>query len=189
MVYIIDNKTIKKIKLLCSVLERIEADKVAKQSQVLWSACQALHRAVKSSTPGLSWREQIKPLQKEIDAIKKAASKFIPVQLYVKSSRSECEGDSDELVAVVLAAIPEEARVRGVYPEDAIRERFLKVEKVAKKVALVPADGGRLPLFFLSFLQSFFLLKADNPIPQAELEDEQTDFAKLDTYDILQRAR
>lgn len=78
---------------------------------------------------------------------------------------------------------------RGVYPEGAIRERFLKVERVARRLALVPEDGGRLPLYFLSFLQSMLLINAPNPIPQAELADEKIDFSKLDTYDILQRAR
>ncbi|GLV41965.1 mitofilin [Carabus blaptoides fortunei] len=154
-----------------AIIERVEADKIAHQSQVLWSACQALHRAVKTTVPGMVWKEQVKPLNAEIEAIKKAAA------------------EGDELVDTVLSAIPQEALERGVYPEGAIRERFLKVERVARRLALVPEDGGRLPLYFLSFLQSMLLINAANPIPQAELADEKIDFSKLDTYDILQRAR
>lgn len=56
-----------------SHVDRVEADKMAHQSQVLWSACQALHRAVKTSVPGVAWADQMKPLEAEIDAIKKAA--------------------------------------------------------------------------------------------------------------------
>lgn len=97
--------------------------------------------------------------------------------------------DGDELVRVVLNGIPEEAISRGVFPEDAIRERFLKVERVAKRVALIPEEGGRLPLYFLSFLQSMLLIPSVNPIPQTELNDEKTDFSKLNTFEILQRAR
>lgn len=49
---------------------------------------------------------------------------------------------NDELVAVVIDAIPKEAKERGVFPEDALRERFLKVEKVARTVDLVPSEGN-----------------------------------------------
>lgn len=98
-------------------------------------------------------------------------------------------GKGDDLVQAVLAGIPEEAKIRGVYPEDALRERFLKVEKVARNVALIPAEGARLHLYILSYIQSLLLLKAANPIPQAELNDEVVDFSTLSTNDILQRAR
>lgn len=93
------------------------------------------------------------------------------------------------MVATVLSGIPKEAISRGVYPEGAIRERFLKVERVAKRLALVPEDGGRLPLYLLSYIQSILLINNANPIPQAELADEKINFSELDTYDILQRAR
>lgn len=62
---------------LSYVSERVEADKIAHQSQVLWSACQALHRAVKTTLPGMAWKDQIKPLNAEVEAIKKAAGKYI----------------------------------------------------------------------------------------------------------------
>lgn len=96
---------------------------------------------------------------------------------------------NDELVKVVINGIPTMAKERGVYPEDALRERFLKVERACRHLALVPEGGARLPLHFLSYIQSILLLNAASPIPQAELDDEKTDFSKLSTNDILQRAR
>lgn len=54
-------------------LARLEADKVARQSQALWSACQALYRSVRAGCPGISWKHQLRPLTPEITAIKKAA--------------------------------------------------------------------------------------------------------------------
>lgn len=95
----------------------------------------------------------------------------------------------DELVHAVLAGIPKEATERGIFPEDALRERFIKVEKLAKSLALVPENGGRLPLYILSWFQSKLLFDATCPIPQAELNDEKVDFSKLSTSEILQRAR
>ncbi|XP_044267340.1 MICOS complex subunit Mic60 isoform X1 [Tribolium madens] len=150
---------------------RDAADKAAKQSQVLWAACQALLRAIKSGCPGIPWKDQLRPLSPEITLVQKAAAK------------------GDELVEAVINGIPKEAKERGVFPEDALRERFLKVEDVARRVALVPEEGGALPLHILSYIQAFFLIKNPSPIPQAELNDEAVDFSQLSTNEILQRAR
>lgn len=97
--------------------------------------------------------------------------------------------EGDELVTVVLQSLPKEALARGVYPEDALRERFINVERVARKVALVPEEGASLPVYLLSYLQSMLIMRPDNPISQEELENKVFDFSKLDTYDVLNRAR
>ncbi|XP_049777643.1 MICOS complex subunit Mic60 isoform X2 [Schistocerca cancellata] len=150
---------------------RAEADKKAAQAQLLWSAAQSLHSALKAGVPGEPWTRQLRPLEDDVLALRKAAV------------------EGDELVEAVLAAIPKEAVARGVYPEDALRERFLKVERIARRLALLPERGGSLPLYFFSYLQSLFLINAVDPIPQAELSDEPVNLAHLDTFDILQRAR
>lgn len=92
-------------------------------------------------------------------------------------------------MAVVLTGMPAEAKERGVYPEDALRERFLKVQQVARKLALVPPEGGSLIIYFLSFLQAALITTPSNVISKEELEDQEFDFSKLDTYDILNRAK
>ncbi|CAH1114045.1 unnamed protein product [Psylliodes chrysocephalus] len=151
--------------------EKHRSEEAAKQGQVLWSACQSLLGALTIGCPGLTWKDQIRPLDPEIRAVEKAAV------------------EKDDLVSAVVNGIPKEARDRGVYPEDALRERFLKVEKVARTVALIPAEGASLPIHLLSFLQSLLLIRAASPIPQAELNDEKVDVSKLNTIEILQRAR
>ncbi|KAG5895708.1 hypothetical protein JTB14_021401 [Gonioctena quinquepunctata] len=154
-----------------AIKEKNDADQSSKQAQILWSTCQALLRAIKAGCPGLPWKDQIRPLEPEITAVEKAAA------------------ENDDLVCAVINGIPKEAKDRGVFPEDALRERFLKVEKVARTVALVPEEGAALPIHILSYLQSFLLIKAASPIPQNELNDEKVDFGKLNTNEILQRAR
>ncbi|XP_028130674.1 MICOS complex subunit Mic60 isoform X3 [Diabrotica virgifera virgifera] len=154
-----------------AITEKNNADAASRQAQVLWSACQSLLRAIKAGCPGLSWKEQIRPLEPEITAVQKAAA------------------DHDGLVNAVIEGIPKEARERGVYPEDALRERFLKVEQVARTVALIPEEGAALPVHLLSYLQSLILIKAASPIPQSELNNEIIDVSTLNTNDILQRAR
>lgn len=150
--------------------ERADAEKSAHQAQALWGACQSLWSSIRSGQPGKSWREQLRPLRDEISAVGRAA-------------------EGDELVGVVLKGLPEQAKGRGVYPEDALRERFIKVEEVARRLALIPAEGARLPMYFLSYLQAALIARPDVPISKDELENKPFDFGKLDTYDILNRAR
>lgn len=152
-------------------LVRADADKSAQRAQALWSACISLWNSVKYGDPTVSWDKRIRPLEKEIKAIGTAAA------------------EGDKLVLTVLKTIPEEVKQRGVYPEDALRERFLKVEKMARRLALVPGDGARLPTYILSYLQSMFIVSQDSAISKEELHDQEIDFSKLDTYDILNRAR
>ncbi|KAH8256479.1 hypothetical protein KR032_010911 [Drosophila birchii] len=151
-------------------MERADAERTANQAQGLWAACQALWASVRSATPGVHYSEKLRPLKNEINAIAKVAK-------------------GDDLVAAVLQSMPQEAQERGVYPEDALRERFLNVERVARRLALVPEEGGSLPIYFLSYLQSLFIMRPDNPISKDELENKPFDYSKLDTYDILNRAR
>ncbi|XP_033232206.1 MICOS complex subunit Mic60 isoform X2 [Belonocnema kinseyi] len=151
--------------------ERIKQEKGACDAQMLWSACQALARAVKVAPPGAPTDQAVRPLEPEIIAVSKAAPK------------------EDPLVKAVIEGIPDEATKRGVFPEDALRERFLKVEKMARRLALLPEEGASLPVYLLSYLQSFLIIQTINPIPKSELEDAPIDIESLNTYDILQRAR
>ncbi|XP_017020601.1 MICOS complex subunit Mic60 [Drosophila kikkawai] len=153
-----------------ALAERADAERTANQAQALWAACQALWASVRTATPGVHYSEKLRPLKNEINAISKVA-------------------EGDDLVAAVLQSMPKEAQERGVYPEDALRERFLNVERVARRLALVPEEGAGLPIYFLSYLQSLFILRPDNPISKDELENKPFDYSKLDTYDILNRAR
>ncbi|XP_024217681.2 MICOS complex subunit Mic60-like [Halyomorpha halys] len=95
----------------------------------------------------------------------------------------------DEMVDAVVASIPQEARLRGVYPDSVLRNRFLNVERVAKRVALLPDGGASLPIMLLSYIQSFFIINPANPIPPKELANQPVEVGKFNTFEILQRAR
>ncbi|XP_020296107.1 MICOS complex subunit Mic60 isoform X7 [Pseudomyrmex gracilis] len=157
--------------LVAALKARIEEEKGASNVQILWSACQALARAVKVAPPGAPKDQILRPLAPEIRAVCKAAPK------------------EDPLVHAALQSIPGEAAKRGVLPEDVLRARFLKIEGVARRLAMVPEEGAALPVYLLSYLQNFLIIKTANPIPKCELEDEPIDVDLLNTYDILQRAR
>ncbi|CAK9824433.1 MICOS complex subunit Mic60 [Anthophora retusa] len=150
---------------------RMEEEKGASNAQILWSACQALARAVKSAPAGAPVEETIRPLEPEIKALIKAAPK------------------EDALVQAVIRGIPEEAAKRGVFPENVLRARFLKVQETARQLAMVPEEGAALPVYIISYLQSYLMIKNANPISQSEIEDMPIDVEKLNTYDIVNRAR
>ncbi|XP_050357457.1 MICOS complex subunit Mic60-like isoform X2 [Nymphalis io] len=142
---------------------RSKAEAEARRSQSLWAAAEALHAATRRA-------DARAPLRTEIRAL-------------------EAAGKDDKLVQTVLKGIPEEVREKGILTEKALREKFDKLEQTAVKVALVGRDGASLPVYFLSWLQSKLLFQKFAEIPKDELENQPTDFSKLDTFDIIQRAR
>lgn len=97
--------------------------------------------------------------------------------------------EKDELVNVILDTLPEKAKARGVYPENAIRERFLKVERLARQLALVPEKDASIVTYVLSYLQSVLIIQPKELISQAELNNEPIDISKLSTFEILDRTR
>ncbi|KAL1138065.1 hypothetical protein AAG570_009760 [Ranatra chinensis] len=150
--------------------KRVGQDKKAQQSQVLWSACQSLEASLRDVPSAVPAESQLRPLQNEVDAIAKSSA-------------------HDELVEAVVASIPVEALVRGVFTESVLKERFLRVEKVAHRVALLPEGGSSMLVMLLSYLQSVFIVNSPSPIPAYELANEPFEPSKFDTFDILQRAR
>jgi len=154
-----------------AISKRALQDQKALTSQALWSAVEALYSSLKNSHSDKEWTDKLKPLTEIITNIKKAAAK------------------GDDLVETVLATIPSTALTRGVYPEDALRERFLNVEHAAWRVAGVPEEGASLPILLVAWLQSALIIKASEPIPASELANEAFDPSTLNNYDVIQRAR
>ena len=93
----------------------------------------------------------------------------------------------DAYVDAVLGGIPDVAASRGVYTEDTIKERFRKVEKMAKRTAMIGEDGGSLAKYFLSYLQSLLILTPstdDMPGKHAPV-----DVDALNTFELVWLAR
>ncbi|RXG57581.1 MICOS complex subunit Mic60 [Armadillidium vulgare] len=158
--------------LKSALKSRADADKAARAAHELWLACESLKTALRlGKENSYSWEDQLLPLSKQIQSINDAA------------------GDKDPFVKTVISSIPDEALCRGVYTEEALRERFLKVDRICRRVALIGDNGGSLLRYLVSYVQSFFLLGAYDRIPASEIRDEEIDIDKLDTHDILARVR
>ncbi|KAG8035538.1 hypothetical protein G9C98_006991 [Cotesia typhae] len=113
------------------------------------------------------------------------------LKLRLSEEKGACE------VQVLWAACQALARAVKATPHSILDDQPLRpleleikaVEHMARRLALVPEEGASLPIYFLSYLQNFLLVKAETPITKSELSDEPIDVNKLDTYDILNRAR
>lgn len=95
---------------------RAELDKLAKETQALWIACEALACSLSSSRPtatqGISFTERnvTGPLKELVDAVKDAAST-----------------GSHPFALAILDKIPAEVVNEGVWMEHGLKERFEKV--------------------------------------------------------------
>lgn len=67
----------KTVPSLYRIPARMEEEKDATNAQILWSACTALARAIKSGPPGAPIEKIVRPLESEIKAVCKAARKCI----------------------------------------------------------------------------------------------------------------
>lgn len=97
------------IDLLSCFTAREGLDRASKKAKELWLACQMLKNTLKVGNLGEpSSNLNLKPLDQELNAIMKAA------------------GEANPFVQQLVHSVPAEALTRGVYTEEALRERFQK---------------------------------------------------------------
>jgi len=149
-----------------AVEARAETEKLAKQAQELWLACVALNGVVRQGRKNpLSNEDPLKPLKKEIRSVTDA-------------------GQNHPFVTTLLESIPNVAIERGVWTEDALKERFIKVKSVCKSVAMVQSPSESLFKYLLSYLQSFIIFES----AYIKGKDEEIDIKDLNTFSILANA-
>jgi len=155
---------------LAAALEaRAGSDAAALAAQSLWLACNNLNSAVQGGAAGAAgWEDRLRPLSSAVQAVSQLAAE-------------------DQFVQTVLLSISQIALSRGVYTEDILKERFLKVERVARRVAGVGKEGGSLVTFALSYLQSVLLLDLTKRAPSEAVET--VDPTEISPYEALSLAR
>ncbi|TRY63267.1 hypothetical protein TCAL_14312 [Tigriopus californicus] len=146
---------------------RSSMDMAALEAQELWLACSSLEAALNDS----QWLAEVRPLKRELDYIKDLLK----------------TGVADEYVKTVMDAIPAPVADRGVFTESSIRERFLRVETMAKRTALMGEEGGSMVTYLLSYLQSLFILSPATTSMPSKFNEVQVD--DLSTFDIVWLAR
>jgi mitofilin len=148
---------------------RAELEEQGRRAQALWLACQTLSGLIKhgSLNPDeyeLTFAES-KPLCHAIHAIEEA-------------------GAGHPFVSTVLSAIPQDARKHGVYTEESLLQRFKKVRRVCRRVALIDDTKRTLPRFLLSYMQSFFVFAQGKPLSATDEIDPED----MSVFTILDNA-
>jgi mitofilin len=141
--------------LSTSLQARQEEDKKSVKSQQLWIACSGIKSAM----------DTMKPLMGEVVMIKTSAM------------------PGDTFVDGVLASLSPVALDRGVYSLNNLKERFCKVEKVARRVAWVGEGGGSLLSYGLSYLQSVLMVDMADRTPVDQ--EEEMNLSMLSQNEIL----
>uniref|UniRef100_A0A4W3IH74 MICOS complex subunit MIC60 n=1 Tax=Callorhinchus milii TaxID=7868 RepID=A0A4W3IH74_CALMI len=103
-----------------------------------------------------------------------------PLKNAVQSISNSC-GDNP-FTRALSGALPEESLSRGVYSEEALRQRFYAVRKIARRVAMIDETRNSLYQYFLSYLQSVILREPQITKPPEELNPEDLDTFKLLSY-------
>ena len=149
-----------------SVSARAESEKIARIAQDLWLSCIALNGLIRCGNEcAQDWESRMSPLRKEVEAVSDAGGKH-------------------PFVETLIQNIPEDALDRGVWTEDSLRERFPRVGTVCRRVAMIEESGSSLTMYFLSYIQSFFVFNS----VYAKSENDSVDVDKLDTFSILGHA-
>lgn len=135
------------------------------------AACDSLHSALKSASTSADPDEHFS-FQREVATLRDAAR-------------------DDPFVLVVLNSLPTAAVSPGgggIQGEGGLKERFVKVKRVCRRVALVPEGGEGVGSYALSYLQSMLTVSWPFVGRVARSREEDGDLEKLDTFEILERA-
>jgi len=147
---------------------RAQADRLSVTAQKLWLSCVGLDESARhGNIDADSIDTSLKPLNSDVSQ----------VQALV--------GDND-FVKAIVGSLSKTALDRGVYTERALRERFVKVESVARKVGNVGDDPDSLLSYGLSYLQSLLLVNTGS---QLHSVPDSIDLDNISTAQLLNLAR
>lgn len=105
----------------------------------LWLAVQSLSQTLSSSI--VDSNQEIASIKSSVDKIKQSAAE-------------------NEFIKKIIDSIPTNALEIGVWTEPDLKERFYRLKTLCSRVALIDERGGSLFKYFISYLQSFFIMHA-----------------------------
>jgi mitofilin len=92
---------------------------------------------------------------------------------------------NNQFINEILNSINEKSLNRGIMSAPDLKERFQGVKSVCKKVALIDERGGSLFKYFLSYLQSKFIIKSSINPNKMNHSLELDSLDDLNTFKIL----
>lgn len=150
-----------------TISTRKELDEQEVKSRRLWVLCQSLKDVLKNSFGS----QEPKKLTSQIDGLKRVASDL----------------HDNSLIQNVLSSLIKTARDTPVYSEDTLVERFKKVDKLCRRVALVKEENAPISRYFWSYLQSLLIIDNVKVDPEEVNGDKVVDINRFNTFSILAR--
>lgn len=137
-------------------------EKDGRKAQELWLACQTLGRSINGTD---DTNDRTVELAADVKAVKDA-------------------GNDHEFVTTLINSIPEESLINGIDTPGHLADRFTKVKKICRRVAMIDETGGSLVRYLLSYIQSLIVFDRVKAISL----DDDIDIDSLDTFRILSLA-
>ena len=150
-----------------TISTRKELDEQEVKSRRLWVLCQSLKDVLKNSFGS----QEPKKLTSQIDGLRRVAGEL----------------HDNSLIQNVLSSLIKTARDTPVYSEDTLVERFKKVDKLCRRVALVKEDNASISRYFLSYLQSLFIIDNVKVDPEEVGGNKVVDVNRFNTFSVLAR--
>ncbi|XP_065336455.1 MICOS complex subunit Mic60-like [Cloeon dipterum] len=137
------------------------------------NACFRLESALTSDPfPQLDWKHQVQPIKH-----------------HLQQMSDNAEGKRD-FVRAVIDSVPVAAINRGVYTQNALRQRFFEMEPTARKVSLLKKrDHNSTILYLMSYLRSILLVRPVGCISNLEKTNQPVQIGDLTNEELLDRAR
>ena len=147
--------------IITAIRNRADVEKQNFDAQKLWLACHSLSTAITGLGDS---RDRPYPIHSEVESIRRVT-------------------EDNEVVGKVLDSLSDDLQRRGVYTEESLRRRFLKVKQTCRQVAMVGEDGGGVWSYLISYLQSLFVFDTRIASPPTSIDPEE-----LDTHKVLSLA-
>ncbi|XP_059479685.1 MICOS complex subunit Mic60-like [Neocloeon triangulifer] len=121
--------------------------------------------------PQLSWKHQLQPIKHYI------------IQILGNDAVQK------EFVQKVVNSIPAPVFNRGVYTENALKQRFTELEPIARKVLLLKQKDNSLVPYIASYLRSALLVRPAGCISHTEKVNQPRNLSSLTNEQLLDRAK
>jgi mitofilin len=138
----------------------------ASNAKQLWLAVQSLSEILGTKAADLNSASELIEVVPNIDKIRESAPENQFIQTIVSSLNVK----------------------GGVWSEPDLKERFQKLKTVCNRVALIDERGGSLFKYFISYLQSYFIIHAKidkHKLDSVAHEALNLNELNLDTFNIL----
>ena len=143
-------------------LGRAERQRSGQLARELWVACRSLLSIISDSHSLSAAKDEPTPIQAELSAVRDAGSEYT-------------------VVHIALSTLSPQAFNRGVYTASALRHRFDRVRRVARRVAMIDESGGTLARYILSYVQAFFVLRSS-------VASDTDDVSEMSVFALLDNA-